>query len=144
MSSKQENSLQNLPSVQDGAQFVTLSEMVDRLTAKMDALIKTVAKDSDTMQKEVAVLNAKLRTLEQNSMARSQNVLVSDTTTFAPLMNIDTGHEVRGPACLNDVRAMDAAALSSCLEELGINPEPTDAKKQEQLLCAYGVKFHRI
>ncbi|KAG6153144.1 hypothetical protein E4U51_000263, partial [Claviceps purpurea] len=63
MSSKQEKSLQNLPSVQDDAQFVTLSEKVDRLTAKMDALIKTVAKDSDTMQKEVAVLNAKLRTL---------------------------------------------------------------------------------
>ncbi|KAG6176041.1 hypothetical protein E4U10_000784 [Claviceps purpurea] len=63
MSSKQENSLQNLPSVQDGAQWAATtetidrtSEKLDRLAEKMDALIKTVAKDNDAMQKDMAVL----------------------------------------------------------------------------------------
>ncbi|KAG6134540.1 hypothetical protein E4U50_007578 [Claviceps purpurea] len=153
MSSKQENSLQNLPSVQDGAQWAATtetidrtSEKLDRLAEKMDALIKTVAKDNDAMQKDMAVLkkdvaglNVKVTILDRNSMARCQNNLASSTTTFAPLTNINTGEEIQGPSSLTELSKMTAAEMSSCLEQLGINPEPTDAEKRSQLRHAYGV-----
>ncbi|KAG6292484.1 hypothetical protein E4U09_003403 [Claviceps aff. purpurea] len=175
----------NLPSVHDGALWATTSEKVDRLTEKMDALIKTVANNHDTMQKDmtilkkdvtilkkdvaglktdvaglktdvaglktdvaglktdVAGLNVKVTSLDRNSVARAENALATETTTFAPLMGINTGQEIRGPTCLNDVRGMNAAAMSSCLQELGIIPKPTNTEKRSQLLRAYGVQFLR-
>ncbi|KAG6292483.1 hypothetical protein E4U09_003402 [Claviceps aff. purpurea] len=86
MSSEHEKSLQNMPAVQDHAQqLVTLSEKVDRLTAKMD----------ESMKKEVAVLKAKLKNLDRNSVARAENGLATETTTFAPLMNLTSSSRDR-------------------------------------------------
>ncbi|KAG6299525.1 hypothetical protein E4U45_004452 [Claviceps purpurea] len=118
-----------------------------RQTRRKDGcVIKTVAKDNDAMQKDMAVLkkdvaglNVKVTTLDRNSMARCQNNLASSTTTFAPLTNINTGEEIQGPSSLTELSKMTAAEMSSCLEQLGINPEPTDAEKRSQLRHAYGV-----
>ncbi|CCE31974.1 uncharacterized protein CPUR_05832 [Claviceps purpurea 20.1] len=133
----------NLPSVHDGAHWVATSEKLDRLTEKMDALItkvNTITQDVGVLKTDVAGLNVKLTTMDQNSMARSENSLAMDTTTFAPLMNITTGQEIQGPSCQSELSKMTAAEMSSCLEELGINPKPTNAEMRNQLLRAYGVK----
>ncbi|KAG6141731.1 hypothetical protein E4U12_004407 [Claviceps purpurea] len=133
----------NLPAVQNGAHWVATSEKLDRLTEKMDALItkvNTITQDVGVLKTDVAGLNVKLTTMDQNSMARSENSLATDTTTFAPLMNITTGQEIQGPSCQSELSKMTAAEMSSCLEELGINPKPTNAEMRNQLLRAYGVK----
>ncbi|KAG6134542.1 hypothetical protein E4U28_005772 [Claviceps purpurea] len=154
----------NLPSVQNGAQWAARSEKlvnmnakIDNLNAMMDELIRKVdtihknladvktdvadiKTDVADMKTDVAGLNVKVTTLDQNSMARSENSLATDTTTFAPLMNITTGQEIQGPSCQSELSKMTAAEMSSCLEELGINPKPTNAEMRNQLLRAYGVK----
>ncbi|KAG6090953.1 hypothetical protein E4U30_007775 [Claviceps sp. LM220 group G6] len=147
---------QNLPSVQDGAHWVTMSGKFDKMAEQMENLIRTVntiAKDvaglkNDVagLKKDVKFLDVKLTALDQNSLARSENSLAklaSDTASIAPLMNIKTGHEIEGPTCLNDVRGMNAAELCKCLHELGIVPKSTNAEKRDQLLRAYGVQFYR-
>ncbi|KAG6295277.1 hypothetical protein E4U09_002211 [Claviceps aff. purpurea] len=131
----------NLPAVQNGAQWAAMSEKLDILDAKMDELIRTVntinkdLTDPKTnvadLKTDVAGLDVKVTTLDQNSMARSGNSLATDTTTFAPLMNITTGQEIQGPSCQSELSKMTAAEMeemSSCLEELGIHPKPTNAE----------------
>ncbi|KAG6040253.1 hypothetical protein E4U39_007244 [Claviceps sp. Clav50 group G5] len=128
----------NLPSVQDGVQWATMSEKLDNLADQMKELITTV----NTMKTDVAGLNEKITTLDQNSIARSVNSFAAGDTPFTPLTNINTGLEIQGPANVNDVKKMTEARLSSCLQELGITPKSTIAEKRIQVLRAYGVKFH--
>ncbi|KAG6018923.1 hypothetical protein E4U19_007796 [Claviceps sp. Clav32 group G5] len=134
----------NLPSVQDGVQWATMSEKLDNLADQMKELITTVntmKTDVAGLKTDVAGLNEKITTLDQNSIARSVNSFAAGDTPFTPLTNINTGLEIQGPANVNDVKKMTEARLSSCLQELGITPKSTIAEKRIQVLRAYGVKF---
>lgn len=57
---------QNLPSVQDGAHWVTMSEKFDKMAEQMENLIRTVntiAKDVAGLKNDVEILDVKLTTL---------------------------------------------------------------------------------